>query len=554
MSAKITPVGRPTPGTRSTRSTTRLAGPGSAVSDLDTSDLDTSDLDTSDLDTSDLETPITATEGTRHRGVTLASAIGSILAVAGFVIGSRAISDNSFFTHFANGRQFWEGEGIPHVDPYSFTAAGLPVTVQSWLASVLYAGLSEFVGEWSLRVLNGVLCLVLVVAIWALAAPARHLLPRVAVVGPAIVLGTLLWSPRPLLFGLLGLAAMLLVVDHRLPKAMLLPVMWIWVNTHGSFPLAVVVLLAMLGGQVLDQLPRNAASWRAVLVSHEMKVLGWTCAGIALGGLNPLGPRLLWFPVALLEKKEALRNVIEWSAPTFETPAEWGFLALIGLLVVAAKLGAKWRHLVPGFLMVLAGLIAIRNVGPAAIVLVWAASPALSSIRTFSIDGAATGLVPRVVVAVAATVASVAIFVVTQEGPLDLRGYPQGEVTWLEERALVANPQVRLLTRETDGNYLEMRFGDRAQVFVDDRFDFYPQDVLDDLDVLVFGGDFGEVLDRRGIDVVLWEDQASLARWIDDSGQWFVAHRTPTVDQGNGDRSWLIACRVTSAAADACRR
>lgn len=476
------------------------------------------------------------------------------MAMAGFLIGSRPISDNSFFTHFANGRLFWEGTGIPTVDPYSFTAAGDPVTVQSWLAGVIYAGLNEFVGEWSLRAFNGLLCGLIALGLWKLTVPARHLLPRVALVAPAIVLGTLLWSPRPLLFGLLGMVGVVLAADRRLPLWSLLPIMWLWVNTHGSFPLAIVLLGAVLVGQTLDG---NGGALARILQagrSHEAKVLGFTSAGIGLGALNPLGPRLLWFPIELLGKQEALRNVIEWSAPNFKAPAEFGFIGLVAALLIAAKLGASWRALVPGFLFVVAGLLAIRNVGPAAVVLVWAAAPAFGRQDRLSLDGSATGLLPKALFGLCGGVVVVAAAVSMQQGALDLRTYPKDEVTWLEERGLVANPDIRLLTRETDGNYLELRFGQDANVFVDDRFDFYPQPVLDDLDRLVFGGDFEEIVDRNQIDVVLWQSDTLFTDWIEDDDQWFVAHRSSVADDSDGsEHAWIVACRVGSDVVTACR-
>ncbi len=489
-----------------------------------------------------------------RQGVTLGAAVGALMTMAGFLIGSRPITDNSFFTHFANGRLFWEGSGIPQADPYSFTAAGEAVTVQSWLASIIYAGLNEFVGEWSLRAFNGLLCGLLAIGLWKLTVPAKHLLARVSLLAPAIVLGTLLWSPRPLLFGLLGMVAVLLAVDKQLPLWSLLPIMWIWVNTHGSFPLAVVLLGAVLGGQLLDEPGGTASRIIRAARSHEAKVLGWTTAGIALGALNPLGPRLLWFPVELLGKQEALRNVIEWSAPNFKAPAEFGFIGLLAALLVAAKLSASWRALVPGFLFVVAGLIAIRNVGPAAVVLVWAAAPALGRPGRLSLDGSVTGLLPKALFGLSGCVIVVSAAVSMQQGALDLRTYPKDEVTWLEERGLVASPEVRLLTRETDGNYLELRFGAAANVFVDDRFDFYPQPVLDDLDQFVFGGDFEEILDRNQIDVVLWQSDTLLADWIETDDQWFVAHRSSAAEDTDGSRdTWVIACRVGSDVVTACR-
>ena len=74
------------------------------------------------------------------------------------------------------------------------------------------------------------------VAVWLLTARSRSLLVRLVVTAAVLVPATALWSGRPLLFGLLGLAAVLLAADGRLDPRWLVPICWVWVNTHGSFP------------------------------------------------------------------------------------------------------------------------------------------------------------------------------------------------------------------------------------------------------------------------------------------------------------------------------
>ncbi len=71
--------------------------------------------------------------------------LGVGFAVWGLSIGIDQISDNSFFTHLATGRLILSS-GIPHHDVYSFTAAGDPWVVQSWLASVLYGWIDSWFG------------------------------------------------------------------------------------------------------------------------------------------------------------------------------------------------------------------------------------------------------------------------------------------------------------------------------------------------------------------------------------------------------------------------
>ena len=87
-------------------------------------------------------------------GLDLAFLIGAGFVLWGLYIGLGQISDNSFFTHLATGRLILH-DGIPRHDPYSFTAAGEPWVVQSWLASWLYGFVDSWWGPAGLRVLMG---------------------------------------------------------------------------------------------------------------------------------------------------------------------------------------------------------------------------------------------------------------------------------------------------------------------------------------------------------------------------------------------------------------
>ncbi len=466
-------------------------------------------------------------------GVSLGGALGAVFAVLGFVIGSRPISDNSFLTHLATGRLILDGNAIPRVDPFSWPAQGEPWTVQSWLASFTYSVLYEYGGGWSLRILNGALVAALAYSMWRLSGAASQVLPRVALVGTAVVVGSLVWSPRPLLFGLLAFALVLLVMQRQLPVWTLIPVMWVWVNTHGSFPIALIAIGAIALGEAIDR--RNVPR-------YELRVLAWATVGTMAGAISPLGPRLLWFPVELLSRSDALRRVGEWQAPTFANPRELAFLLLIGALVVAAARGARARALLPGFLFVVAGLLAVRNLGLASIVLLVAAAPWLD-MQQATLDGSSRGAVPNALMALSVVAFVFVGFIAVQDGALDLEEYPETQVDWLEERGLVASPDIRLIQRPLVGNYLEFRYGSEAWVFMDDRFDFYPQDVIDDLETLIFGGDYREVLERREADVVLWANEGGFASWLREADDWFVAV---------GDDDWFAACRVDSVAAAPC--
>jgi hypothetical protein len=178
-----------------------------------------------------------------------------VVFVAAFV-GTGELHDNSFFTHFATGRlllheglgQLWGG--MP--DPYTFTSGGRNWVVQSWLASLLYAGSDELAGAAGIRLLTAITCGAIGLVAWRLTRPAGSLIPRVALAGAVLTIGASTWTSRPFLFGLLCFALTLLVAEGGLDPRWLVPIGWFWVNTHGSFPLGVVAIVLLALGRRLD--------------------------------------------------------------------------------------------------------------------------------------------------------------------------------------------------------------------------------------------------------------------------------------------------------------
>lgn len=448
------------------------------------------------------------------RGPRLDASLGWLLTVLAFVVGARTISDNSFLTHFTTGDIIRVRGGVPTVDPYSWTAPGEPWTVQSWFASYLYSLANVIGGGAAIRILNGVLTAFLAAVVWRLTDRAPSLLARVTTAGVVITIGGTMWTPRPLLFGLAGIAVLLLVLDERLSLMWIVPVMWVWVNTHGSFPLAIILVGATGLGAMIDQRRFPA---------REARVLGVVAAGTLLGALNPLGLRLLTFPVELLGNREALDGVAEWARPGFDRPVEWLFL----VLVVGSALGATrrmpWRHVVPAAVFALTGFMAVRNIGVAAMVMAPVVAGALVSLPS-TLRGSDRSFLSRALAVVTGTMLVLSTLFVITTAPLDLRRFPVEAIDYMEDEQLIAVEDARILQRDRVGNYLHLRFGTESRVFMDDRFDFYPSDVLVDHTDLIRGANLDDIIERRRPTAILWDADSDLADWVRDSTEWQVVY------------------------------
>jgi hypothetical protein len=456
----------------------------------------------------------------KERGPTLSAVVGSVMAVIGLAVGLGGLDDNSFLTHLATGRLIWDTHHIPRTDPYTFSAHGTPWVVQSWLASVFYAGLERLGGGAAILIGVGLSSAALAALVWTLTSPAQTLLGRVLLTGLVIAVGVESWVERPLLFGLIALALLMLAADGRLHPAWLVPVMWIWVNTHGSWPLGLLAVALWAMGRRLDgQSP-----------AVEVRALRWAAGSAVLGGLNPLGPRLLLFPVELLSRRDVLGDVVEWKAPTFDTGSQLAFLGMIGLAVVLLARRPCWRTALPLAVFVPAALLGQRNVVVASVVLVPGLAQGIAGL------GSVTGTERRQPFRVGmVAVAAVAVLLVssTASGRVYRLGpYPVAAVTWLQDQGMLGSSS-RVVAPDFVGNYLEARFGTTVPVWIDDRYDMVPEDVARDNAKLVFvNRGWDEVLGRRGTTAVLWASNEPLGTLLLGSPQWRIVY---------SDSHWLVA-------------
>lgn len=412
---------------------------------------------------------------------------------------------------------------MPGSDPFTFTAHGEPWVVQSWLVSAVMGVAEDVFGIGAVRLLMGLLTLGVFAITWRLTRPTKGLLARVAIAAIPIVIGIDQWSERPLLVGLIALGLTVLAGEGQLDARWLIPIGWVWVNSHGSFPLGLAYLLVVALGRRLDRLD----------ASDELRALRWLGGGILLGALNPLGPRLLLFPLDLLQRQDVLRHVAEWQAPDFLSLSSRAFLGLFALAILALVRRPRWRGGLVVVVFGMAALLGARNIAVAAIVFLPVVSGAWPEVGGLRAD-ARTSL--SRMLAVVGIVAVVLVSVIRLSDPaFDLRAYPTAQLRLLD-RGGVDLGDVHLATIDTVGNLIGLRDGPNAEVFFDDRFDMFPESVSADAFALNEGRPRSTtILDERGIDLVLWPRNAALSAILGANPDW------RSLDD---DPRWLLFCRV----------
>lgn len=456
-----------------------------------------------------------------RRPPSLALVSGAVVAFLALLVGLGPLNDNSFFTHLATGRLIWDTHHIPHTDPYSFSAPGEPWVVQSWLASVVYGAFDRLWGPAGLLVLMGVLATTLGALVWTLTRRAKSLLARLLIVMPVIVVGVDAgWVERPLLFGLIALVVVLLATEDRLDPRWLVPTMWLWVNMHGSFPLGLLAIAVLALGRHLD----------GESPTVELRALQWAGIGTLLAAINPLGPRLLLFPIELLRRHEVLSSVLEWQSPKFDRFGQWAFLVEVALAIVMVARRPAWRTVLPLAVFTAAALMGSRNVVVASLVLIPGLCVSMEGLGTLSGDERKS--IFRPVIAATAVVGVISLLVAASGPVYNFNGYPVAAVTWAERNQVLADG-ARVVSPDFAGNYIEGRFGTGFKVFMDDRYDVFPDQVVEDFGDLKDGTPgWDQILRRYDATAVLWPTDEPLAALLAQSPEWRVVY---------SDQEYLVA-------------
>jgi len=479
--------------------------------------------------TAPVRPPAAPERAPRRRGrftPTVSGVVGASVVLWGLAVGLLRLRDNSFLTHVATGRLIL-AHGVPASDPYTFTAHGRPWVVESWLASVLYAVVQRADSAHGLQLLHAALAAALAGVTWVLTRPARQLGGRIVAAAAVLAVGSGYWSPRPLLIALLLFGLLMVMVETGAGSPwMVVPVVWVWVDVHASWPFAFLYVVVRLVGRRADgrgpgRLPQ---------------LLGAAALGVALAALNPQGLRLLEYPLTVLTHHQAFAHVAEWQSPSFADAVNVVFLAevLLAVIILVARRGTVEDVLLTTVFSA-AALLASRNVPVAALVVAPVLARGLSGLGT--LDGMRRGTVPALAMGTLAVLGTVLVARAMQHPEYDLSAYPVQEVSWMQRHGLAPGP---VATPDYVGNYLEFRYGTRASAFVDDRVDVFPPAVERGYGVLLDGGQsWQSVLDRYGVRTVLWPRSEPLATLVRRAPDWSVRLI---------DRNWVVAVHVPTAA------
>jgi hypothetical protein len=440
----------------------------------------------------------------------------------GFRFGLSQISDNSALTHFRTGLEMSPGFHFPHHDPYSFTAAGLVWRTQSWLPEYIYGSLLHLNHSGYLLLIFNALIGAFFIFLLIRMCASDSVSNTVANGFIAVGLGSIVLSPRTVVFALVCCALLLTLLKSKSSPWWAIPIGAVWQWSHGSWIIGAGILGLIAIGSFLDRdIDRRC-----------LRLLGYFLIGVVASSLFPYGPVSLFFFLTPLHRPEVFKGVIEWRSPDFQMGFTFVILfALVAYIARLARIRPTWRFLLPSIVLITASLWSVRNFGFLSIF----AAFTLGAHTLFSEEEQPVSKSLNMILYALILVVALSVTLSAFEKPaFDFSTYPVKAIRYLQATGYV-NSNLRMAHRESVGNYLICRYGKKYKVFDDDRFDLYPLQHERDTDSLIQGShSYADVLNRNKISLVLWTKKTGLTQWLRGSSDWKEIY---------GDKKWIVFAR-----------
>jgi hypothetical protein len=258
------------------------------------------------------------------------------------------LNDGDTYWHIATGQWILLHHTVPTTDPFSYTFVGAPWVAHEWLSELIMAAAFRL-GGWS-----GVVILFAGVTALAIGLLARHItrwldpLPAavVVVIAASCISPSLLARPHVLVLPLIELwtFGLLLARERMFVPWLMLPLIPLWANLHGSFIFAGLLVCPFAVEAVLA----SGKEWHVSTVQWGL----FLAAAIVLASATPQGWHGIVFPIHLLTM-QGLSLIVEWQAPNFQVvqPIE---LAMMAVMYICMSRGVRIPVL---RLLVLMGLL-----------------------------------------------------------------------------------------------------------------------------------------------------------------------------------------------------
>jgi hypothetical protein len=484
-----------------------------------------------------------ADESSRLTWLTLDRLVTAIVFIAIFTMAVRTLADTDVWWHLEAGRWIIENRQVPRSDAFSHTRFGEPWIDHGWLAqAVLYALYAAFSYAGPALFVAALVTLAFTF-VWRQCLEGDRWL-RAFVLVVAAVASAGIWAARPQIVTFaLAAAVAYLLYRHKQGDGraawFLPPLVLLWVNVHGGFAVAFILMVAYLCGEVGNHLLRldSAMPWPAL---RRLILIMGLC--LLVVPLNPNGVTMWAYPFQTVAIGVLKEYIVEWRPPNFHElhfhPFIWLLLAVVTALGLSRR-QADFTELTLVALFAYMSLLAARNVAlfalVAAPVIVRHGSAALAEWRHrrgagpgFVSAGSSTtpgrALLNWSLLTLLGVVALLQIGQATGTAANEAsqaRDLPTRAVVFLQEN----DPPGPIFNSYNWGGYLIWKLP-QYPVFVDGRTDLYGDTLLRAYTTAVFGHPaWSDILDQYGVNLVLIESRAALAWRLEEAPEWQQLYR-----------------------------
>jgi hypothetical protein len=418
---------------------------------------------------------------------------------------------------------------ILRTDLFTFTVAGEQWVNQQWGAGVLFA-LGYRGGGWELLALVRAALVGTTFGLVYLTCRAAGAGPRAAgwlALGAFLIsLDGLALRAQLLGLGLLALTLWIIAARDRRPAMLwVLPlVTLLWVNVHGSFVLAPLIL----GLAWLEDRSRRSPSAPTVLLVG--------LASVAATFVNPFGPKVFAYLVSLSTNPVVREEVAEWRPPSLTSKVGLGFflsVAAVAVIVIRGRHRMRWPRILGLLVFLTLAVMAVRGV-------FWWAIAAPALVADLLPERAVPREEPRSLnTALAAVLVALGIVLLPWFRPTFASDANSAQTTdgtlahspnrFSDGIADLAPPGTRLFVAQIWASWFELALPEDP-VFADSRIEIFPAGIWAEYDTVSAGRPgWQEILDRWDVRVLALSrtQQADLVELLETAGDpgWEIVLR-----------------------------
>ncbi len=475
-----------------------------------------------------------------------------VIVLAGIFVfvSTHPIRPYDFWWHITAGREILTSGHIPAIDVYSFTEVGQPYPSYQmfWLMEVFLYAVYKAGGPALVVFVQSLLITAAYAILFWVCKLTSHSW-RIAALGVlfAAALGLNDWNVRPQAITFLLASLFLLAIYQYRQKPhwgwlFIFPVcMLVWVNSHGTFIIGLVLIAIWWAHEIWSALPLRVNQThprdlkRAIVPGAMFFITGLTCL------VNPRGPEIINYLRTLTGNIVVQNLVTEWAPPTFNTLM--GALFFIGLFTSAILLVVSFKHLdffqlstflIFGYLGITTsrgsvwfGLVMAPIV--AQYIALFAQRFRKADQSTARQEGSRILNLFFLVVILLLVVFSLPWFKSVLPLPAAKAGLISTETPVQATQALLEmNPPGQVFNAMSFGSYLIWAVYPHYQVFVDSRIELFPEQVwLDYLSISNAEGDWEAMLRNYGVNTLMLsqQDQSVLVDAVSHSAAWRLIYQ-----------------------------